>query len=73
MGYRRTFFAKIDILQNERDRAMKSNAEASHQVFMADLVNTLPVVYHIPIKPLSLQPKTICGKIWVACNHGKKC
>lgn len=28
--------AKIDILQNERDRAMKSNAEASHQVFMAD-------------------------------------
>lgn len=27
---------KIDILQNERDRAMKSNAEASHQVFMAD-------------------------------------
>ena len=36
MGYRRTFFAKIDILQNERDRAMKSNAEASHQVFMAD-------------------------------------
>lgn len=28
--------AKIDILQNERDRAMESNAEASHQVFMAD-------------------------------------
>lgn len=28
--------AKIDILQNERDKAMKSNAEASHQVFMAD-------------------------------------
>lgn len=28
--------AKIDILQNERDRAMKSNAEASHQVFIAD-------------------------------------
>lgn len=28
--------AKIDILQNERDRAMKSNAEASHQIFMAD-------------------------------------
>lgn len=28
--------AKIDILQNERDRAMKSNAEASHQAFMAD-------------------------------------
>lgn len=27
---------KIDILQNERDRAMESNAEASHQVFMAD-------------------------------------
>ena len=28
--------AKIDILQNERDRAVESNAEASHQVFMAD-------------------------------------
>lgn len=28
--------AKIDILQNERDRAMESNAEASHQVFIAD-------------------------------------
>lgn len=28
--------AKIDILQNERDRAMESNAEVSHQVFMAD-------------------------------------
>lgn len=28
--------AKIDILQNERDRAMESNAEASHQVFVAD-------------------------------------
>lgn len=28
--------AKIDILQNERDRAMESNVEASHQVFMAD-------------------------------------
>lgn len=28
--------AKIDILQNERDRAMESNAEASQQVFMAD-------------------------------------
>lgn len=28
--------AKIDILQNERDRAMESSAEASHQVFMAD-------------------------------------
>lgn len=28
--------AKIDILKNERDRAMESNAEASHQVFMAD-------------------------------------
>ena len=28
--------AKIDILQNERDRAMESNAEASHQVFMSD-------------------------------------
>lgn len=28
--------AKIDILQNECDRAMESNAEASHQVFMAD-------------------------------------
>lgn len=28
--------AKIDILQNERDRAMESNAEASHQVFMAE-------------------------------------
>lgn len=28
--------AKIDILQNERDRAIESNAEASHQVFMAD-------------------------------------
>lgn len=28
--------AKIDILQNERDRAMESNAKASHQVFMAD-------------------------------------
>lgn len=28
--------AKIDILQNERDRAMESNAEASHQIFMAD-------------------------------------
>lgn len=28
--------AKIDILQNERDRAMESNAEASHQVFAAD-------------------------------------
>lgn len=28
--------AKIDILQNERDRAMESYAEASHQVFMAD-------------------------------------
>lgn len=28
--------AKIYILQNERDRAMESNAEASHQVFMAD-------------------------------------
>lgn len=28
--------AKIDILQNERDRAMESNAVASHQVFMAD-------------------------------------
>ena len=27
---------KIDILQNERDRAMESNAEASHQVFIAD-------------------------------------
>lgn len=28
--------AKIDILQNERDRAVESNAEASHQVFIAD-------------------------------------
>lgn len=28
--------AKIDILQNERDRAMESNAEASHQVFVPD-------------------------------------
>ena len=28
--------AKIDILQNERDRALESNAEASHQVFVAD-------------------------------------
>ena len=28
--------AKIYILQNERDRAMESNAEASHQVFVAD-------------------------------------
>lgn len=28
--------AKIDILQNERDRAVESNAEASHRVFMAD-------------------------------------
>lgn len=28
--------AKIDILQNERDRAMESNAEASHQVFIVD-------------------------------------
>ena len=28
--------AKIDILQNERDRAMESNAEASHQGFIAD-------------------------------------
>lgn len=28
--------AKMDILQNERDRAVESNAEASHQVFMAD-------------------------------------
>ena len=27
---------KIDILQNERDRAVESNAEASHQVFIAD-------------------------------------
>ena len=39
----------------------------------ANIMLMLSCLYAIPIKPLSLQPKTICGKIWVACNHGKKC